>query len=190
MHTNTTVNGIDVEALKKVAGEVAEDPTKGMVGFRVTSHWAGGTKTQSTVNGYTMAGREIEKSFQIEADEPQELLGENTAPNPQELLMAAFNSCMMVGYIAGAAMEGINLEKCEIHTEGELDLRGFLGLDNQVRPGYEHLRYTVTIKGDGTAEQFEAIHQNVIRTSPNRWNLANDIRLESRLITEPADFST
>ena len=69
------------------------------------------------------------RNFTIVADEPMELLGTNTAPNPQELLMAAVNACMMVGYVCQAAIRGITLDDCRIETEGELDLRGFLGLD-------------------------------------------------------------
>ena len=65
-------------------------------------------------------------------DEPFELLGENTAPNPQEYLMTALNTCVTVGYVAGAAVRGIMLETLEIKTKGELDLRGFLGIDDTV----------------------------------------------------------
>ncbi|MGC7358423.1 OsmC family protein, partial [Mycobacteroides abscessus subsp. massiliense] len=68
----------------------------------------------------------------MEADEPPELLGGNTAPNPQELLMAALNACMSVGYAAVAATMGVTVRSLEIETTGELDLRGFLGLDANV----------------------------------------------------------
>ncbi|NIQ00748.1 MAG: OsmC family peroxiredoxin, partial [Nitrospinaceae bacterium] len=68
----------------------------------------------------------------------------------QEVLFAALNACMMVGYAVGAAAKGITLEKLELDTDGELDLRGFLGLDPDIPPGYESIRYTVRIKGNGT----------------------------------------
>src|SRR5262245_26253475 len=77
-----------------------------------------------------------------------ELLGQNGAPNPQELLMAAFNACIMVGYLATASVMGIRLDSVEIDTEGELGLRGFLGIDPNVKPGYDSIRYTVRLKGD------------------------------------------
>jgi hypothetical protein len=63
----------------------------------------------------------------------------------------------MVGYVAGASVNGIRLDSVEIRTSGELDLRGFLGLSEDVAPGYESISYEVTIKGDGTPEQFEEI---------------------------------
>jgi uncharacterized OsmC-like protein len=117
----------------------------------------------------------------MSTDEPLELLGSNSAPNPQEMLMTALNSCVTVDYVAGAAVNGITLETLEIETEGELDLRGFLGIDETVSPGYETLRYTLRIKGNGTPEQFRAIHEQVMKTSPNDFNLNRPVRLEAEL---------
>ena len=94
------------------------------------------------------------------------------------------NACMLVGYVVGASVKGITLEKLEIETEGELDLRGFLGIDENVKPGYDTIKYQVRIKGNGTPEQFQEIHETVIRTSPNRFNMANPIKLESELLVE------
>ncbi len=91
---------------------------------------------------------------------------------------------MLVGYVAGASVHGITLEKLEIESEGELDLRAFLGIDGTVKPGYDQIHYTVRIKGDGTPEQFRDIHETVIKTSPNRWNIANPIKLSSDLVVE------
>ena len=61
---------------------------------------------------------------------------------------------------------------------------GFLGLDPNIRPGYESLRYVVRIKGDGTAEDFQAIHENVMKTSPNYFNITRPIRLDGTLVVE------
>ncbi len=176
-----TVNGIDVAGLGAVVREIAEDPAKGIIGFRVTSRWKGQTRSEATVESYSLGGRDLPRSFVIAADEPIELFGSNTAPNPQELLMAAVNACMMVGYVAGASLKGINLEKVEIRTRGTLDLRGFLGLDDSVPPGYEQVDYEVRIKGDGSPEQFEEIHQTVMKTSPNYFNMSRPIRMNGTL---------
>ena len=98
--------------------------------------------------------------------------------------MTAFNACIMVGYVVGAAVNGITLEQVEIETRGELDLRGFLGIDSTVRPGYEAIQYTVRIKGDGTPEQFQKIHETVCATSPNYFNVSRPIRLDAKLVVE------
>jgi uncharacterized OsmC-like protein len=180
----TTVNGIDTEALRGAMEAIAQDSTKGMTRWQATTHWAGGARSETRVTTGVIGGQRIAKDFRICVDEPLELCGTNQHPNPQETLFAALNACMMVGYVALCALEGIELDELRIETEGDIDLRGFLGLDPTVRPGYEQIRYTVCIKGNGTPEQFGRIHQAVMATSPNYFNLANAIPLRSRLVVE------
>ena len=81
-------------------------------------------------------------------------------------------------------MEGIELEELRIETEGDIDLRGFLGLDPNIKPGYDEIHYTVHIKGKGTRAQFQKVHETVRATSPNYFNIANPIRLNSKLVVE------
>jgi uncharacterized OsmC-like protein len=178
---NAPVNGLDLAALGQVVEEIERDAAKAKVDFNITTRWTGQTRSESTVDGYTLAGERIARSHKIVADEPCELLGSDSAPNPQELLMAAFNACIMVGYVAGASLKGINLESVEIRTRGQLDLRGFLGLSDQVAPGYERVDYDVFIKGDGRQEDFEEIHRTVMATSPNYFNLSRPIRMNGSL---------
>ena len=175
------VNGLDLTALGEVVEAIQDDPSQAKVSFNVTTRWTGQTRSESTVDGFTIAGNRVARSHKIVADEPNELLGADSAPNPQELLMAAVNACMTVGYVAGAATHGITLEKLEIATRGTLDLRGFLGLDDAVPPGYEAIDYDVRIAGNGTPEQFEEIHAGVMATSPNYDNIARAIRMNGRL---------
>ena len=178
------INGIDVGALKQVVRDVAEDPAKGMVRFEVKSAWQGQTRSRATVESFHIGGQEVKRHFEIDVDEPMELLGQNSAPNPQEMLMTALNACIMVGYVAGAAVKGIQLDKVEVETIGQLDLRGFLGIDPSVPAGYESIHYTVTMKGDGSEEDFREIHENVMKTSPNYFNISRPVRIDSRLVVE------
>jgi len=175
------VNGLDLKALGEVVEAIGQDPGQAKVAFNVTTRWAGQTRSETLVEGYTIGGERVTRTHKIVADEPFELLGGDSAPNPQELLMAAFNACITVGYVAGASLQGITLESLEIRTRGELDLRGFLGLSQDVVPGYEEIEYEVRIKGDGTAEQFTAIHENVLKTSPNYFNVSSPIRVNATL---------
>jgi uncharacterized OsmC-like protein len=175
------VNGLDLTALGETVEAIGSDAGKAIVRFNVTTRWAGQTRSETTVDGYTLGGERIERTHKIVADEPFDLLGSDSAANPQELLMAAFNACITVGYVAGASLKGITLESLEIRTHGELDLRGFLGLSDSVPPGYETLAYDVQIKGDGTPEQFEEIHQTVMKTSPNYFNISRPIRVSGTL---------
>ena len=95
--------------------------------------------------------------------------------------MAAVNACMVAAYVAHAAIRGVRLETCRIETEGELDMRGFLGLDETVPPGCRRISYTVRIDGDGTRAQYEEIHEAVMATSPGYFNLAQPIQMVGRL---------
>jgi uncharacterized OsmC-like protein len=175
------VNGLDLGALDETVAAIEADARLGQVAFRVCTDWKGQTKSESTVDSYTLAGEVVPRSFTIVADEPHELLGTNAAPNPQELLMSAVNACMVVGYVAQASVRGISLDACRIETEGELDLRGFLGIDENVPAGYRRISYTVLLEGDGTREQYEDIHQAVMATSPNYFNMAQPIQMVGRL---------
>ncbi|QLC23964.1 OsmC family protein [Parasphingopyxis algicola] len=176
-----TVNDIDLDALEETVEAIKKDPGCGAVEFGVKTEWTGQTRSESTVDGYTFGGERMERRFKIVADEPPELLGTNSAPNPQELLMSGVNACMMVGYVAQAAIRGITLTACRIETKGELDLRGFLGLDESVPPGYRRIDYMVTMEGDGAREQYEEIHAAVQATSPNFFNMAQPIEMRGRL---------
>ena len=81
-------------------------------------------------------------------------------------------------------MRGISLESLEIETDGEIDLRGFLGIDPAVPPGYENLRYIVRIKGSGTKEQYAEVHEAVMATSPNFYNVSRPVALKPTLVVE------
>jgi len=178
---NRLVNDLDLTALAGVVEAIHADPSRAKAGFHVTTRWTGQTRSETTIDGFTLGGERIARAHKIVADEPCQLLGTDSAPNPQELLMAAFNACIMVGYVAGAALKGIELESVEIDTRGELDLRGFLGLDDQIPPGYERVDYDVRIKGNGSAQDFAEIHQTVMKTSPNYFNMSRPIAMHGEL---------
>jgi uncharacterized OsmC-like protein len=178
---NQTVNGLDLTALTEEIEAIEKDSSKALVDFNVTTRWTGQCRSESIVDGFTLGGERIARTHKIVADEPCELLGADSAANPQELLMAAFNACIMVGYVAGASIKGINLESVEIRTRGQLDLRGFLGLRDDVAPGYEAIDNEVRIKGDGSPQDFEEIHQTVMKTSPNYFNISRPIKMNGTL---------
>lgn len=178
------MNGIDLEQLKDAVSAIQAEPAQGMTRWNVRSQWMGGTRSDHHVEGFEIGGQHVARPFTIHIDEPHELTGSNEYPNPQEHLLAAMNACMMVGYAAVAGLMGISLHKLEVVTEGEIDLRGFLGLDEDVPNGYPKLVQTVHIAGDGTPEQFAELHATVKATSPNFYNITRAIEAESRLVVE------
>ncbi|GAB4177057.1 MAG: OsmC family protein [Terrimicrobiaceae bacterium] len=180
----TLVNGINTEALRGAIEAVSANPDNGQTHWQVASHWRGGARSDTQVTSYGIGGQTVKKDFTIRIDEPLELCGTNQFANPQEHLLAALNACMIVTYVAYCALEGITLTTLRIETEGDIDLRGLFGLDPSVPAGYDELRYTVHIAGDATPEQFERIHQTVMATSPNYFNVRNPIPLHARLVVE------
>jgi uncharacterized OsmC-like protein len=174
-------NGIDVDALQVFAKGVAGEPSKRSARFNVKTKWEGQTRSVATVSHFSLGGEKHERHFEIAADEPVQLLGQNTAPNPQELLMAALNACLSVGYVVNAAAMGITVHSLEIETGGELDLRGFLGLDDGVNPGYDEVGYVVRLRTDAPRERVEELHKVVTKTSVNLANFSKAIRMVSKL---------
>ena len=182
--SSDVVNGINLADLFALIGGVKRDPAAGITNWRVTTIWQGQTHSRSQVEAFGIGGDQVPRRFSIDIDEPRELGGGNAFANPQEHLLAALNACMTVGYVAQCAVRGIAIEKLEIETEGEIDIRGFLGLDPAIPPGYENLRYVVRIKGSGTREQFAEVHRAVMATSPNFYNVSQRIALQPTLVVE------
>jgi organic hydroperoxide reductase OsmC/OhrA len=178
------VNGINVTDLFTLIQGVKQDSATAMTNWRVTTTWQGQARSRAQVESFDIGGERVPRRFSIDIDEPRELGGSNSFANPQEHLIAALNACMIVGYAAQCAVRGITLESLAIETGGEIDLRGFLGIDPAVPPGYENLSYTVRIKGSGTKEQFAEIHEAVMATSPNFYNMARPVALKPALVVE------
>jgi organic hydroperoxide reductase OsmC/OhrA len=181
---SAVVNGINVKDVRAPIDAVQTDPSSGMTHWKVASTWLGRTRSHAQVESFRLGSTEVPRRFSFDFDEPAELGGGNAFANPQEYLLGALNACMIVGYSALCALHGISLEKLEIESEGEIDLRGFLGLDPNVAAGYRSLSYTVRIKGDGTPEQFATIHDLVMATSPNFYNLSRAVALNPKLVVE------
>lgn len=177
------INGIDTERLQQVMEDIKADHRRGIAKFHAKTQWKGnGPKSETRISYFSLGGERLPRNFTIMADEPQQLLGTNTAANPQEYLFVAMNSCLLATFVAASSVQGIKLDSLEIETEGELDLRGFLGLDKNVIPGYDHVNYTIRVKGDGTEQQFKAVHEFMKKTSPNYFNMATAISLNSKLV--------
>jgi uncharacterized OsmC-like protein len=178
------INGINVDDLLLLIEGVKHDAAKGKTHWRVATAWQGQTRSRAHIDGFAIGGQRVSRQFSIDIDEPCELGGSDRFANPQEHLLAALNACMTVGYVAQCALRGITLEKLEIETQGMIDLRGFLGIDPAVPPGYDNLSYVVRIKGSGTREQFVEIHKAVMATSPNFHNVARPVDLKPMLVVE------
>jgi len=184
MKTTEHPNGIDTGALRGAIEAIVENPASGQTRWSVRSEWKGGTRTDHHIAAYEIGGEHIERPFTLRIDQPHELHGTNEYANPQEFLLSAVNACMMIGYAAVGALMGIELTSLEIELEGDIDARGFLGLDESVANGYESLRQRVRIAGNASPEELRKLHETVLATSPNFFNITNAIPTNSELVIE------
>ncbi|MGE5295890.1 MAG: OsmC family protein [Solirubrobacterales bacterium] len=148
--TTATINGIDLEILQKTIDAVDQEPSLGKCRFRATNKWIGGAHNRSRIDDFYAAGEEQNhrQPFTLDADESPMLAGDDQAPNPVEQLLHALVSSMTTTMVAHAATQGIHIEELESQVEGDIDLRGFLGLDADVPKGYTNIRVKFRAKGD------------------------------------------
>ncbi|MBT5869554.1 MAG: OsmC family protein [Nitrospinaceae bacterium] len=93
----------------------------------------------------------------MEADEPLILGGTSNAANPVEYLLHALTSCLTTSLVAHAAVRGITVEDINTSTEGDIDVRGFLGISEEVRNGYQAIRINMKVKSEASAEQLKQL---------------------------------
>jgi uncharacterized OsmC-like protein len=148
-------NGIDVDKLEEIITAMKADPVKAQVKFQAETKWINCAYSKTKIRNFTLEG-----------DEPLSYLGSNKVPNPVETILAALGSCLAIGFAYNAAARGINLESLDISLEGSLDLRGFLGISDKVRPGYQSIKVTCRIKSDASKEKIRELYEYVQKTSP------------------------
>lgn len=144
------VNGVDVDVLMGTVNAIKNDAELGACRFRATNTWLAGNHNRTTVTGFFGAGQEIahRQTFTMDADEPAVLAGSDNGANPVEHLLHALASCLTTSMVAHAAVRGIAIRSVESSLEGEIDLRGFLGLSPSVPKGYTAIRAAFRIDAD------------------------------------------
>ncbi|MGV2880490.1 OsmC family peroxiredoxin [Pantoea vagans] len=151
--------------------------------YDLVTSWQGGMTSRTLCQSFSADNAApVPQSHVIDSDEPVSLGGEGLAPDPRELMLAAFNACMMAAFIQEVRAEGLALTQLEIHTDGHLP-KGIPGsVDRPAEDASGRLQYVICVSGDGTMHQFEGIHQRVIDYSLNRWLLARNMLIEGDLI--------
>ena len=154
------LNGLDVRKLKETIQAIDKTPSLANFKFRLANEWKGGGHNKSTVRASFGAGQEFQDrdgKFTMQADEPPILLSGDKAANPVEHLLHALTSCVTTTAVYHAAARHIPLKTVESSLEGDLDLRGFLGLDPDVPNGYKHIKMHVRVTGDLNREQKQEV---------------------------------
>jgi uncharacterized OsmC-like protein len=165
----TVQNGVNVDQLIATINAIKENPDLARFQFRATNKWVSGGHSRTSIQSFYGAGGEDtsrSQPFLLEGDEPPVLLGSNAGPNAVEAVLHALASCLAVGFVYNAAAQGIRVDGLEFDLEGDIDLHGFLGLSDQIRPGYRDIRLSYRVKSDAPREKLEALCDYVQRTSP------------------------
>jgi uncharacterized OsmC-like protein len=153
------LNGVDVTTLFATINAVRQQPEAAKFQFRTSSEWVSGTHSRGHFPGYYGAGEEHVhvRDNVIDADHPKVLVGNDNGPTPAELLLNALASCLMAGLGNIAAARGIELQGVRCTVEGDIDLRGILGIDSEVRNGFQDIRVVFEVNGDGDAKTLESL---------------------------------
>jgi uncharacterized OsmC-like protein len=154
------LNGVNVQNWYETIDAIRETPQIADFKFRLRNSWITGGNNLSTIKEFYGAGREDstrQEPFVLEADEPQVLLGTDKAANPAEFLLHALTACVTTSMVYHAAARGIRIDEVESRVEGDLDLHGFLGMDENVPAGYKNIRMMFKIKADVPEEKLEEI---------------------------------
>ncbi|MFL5289697.1 MAG: OsmC family protein [Rhodopila sp.] len=153
------MNGVDTPRFFATIAAVADQPSLAKFQFRANGMWKGGTHCQSAVSGFFGAGSEMKHSttFTADSDHPAVLCGEDHGPTPVEHLLHALAGCLTAGAASIAAARGVKLESVACSVEGDIDLRGILGLPDEVRNGFQAIRVVFAIKGDAPDEKLRQI---------------------------------
>ncbi|MCY2687462.1 OsmC family protein [Salinimicrobium sp. TH3] len=150
------VNGFKSEDITATVNLLKEQPELAKFQFRADNKWVTGGHNRSRIQSFYGAGQEDnsrQEAFVFDNGEPPILLGSNEGANPVEFILHALAGCMTTTMVLHAAARGMEVESVESHLEGDLDVQGFLGLNDKVRNGYQDIRVKFDIKGNLTEEQ-------------------------------------
>ena len=160
-------NGVNIDQMVGTVNAIKGTPSLAKFNFRSSSKWGGGAKSSSYVKSFYGAGQETvrKEAFTFEGDEPQVLLGNDTAPNAVEALLSALTGCMTVSFIYAASPQGIKVHSLEYTIDGDVDLLGFLQLDPATKVGLQNIRVRANVRADASKEKIQELLDYATKTS-------------------------
>jgi uncharacterized OsmC-like protein len=152
-------NGVDIEFLRGAREALTAEPAGAKFQWRVTNTWVHGTHSQSTAKGFFGLGEEQDRprEFRFDIDHPELFSAEDSGATPTEVLLAALAGCLTAGVATVASHRDIQLRSVSATVEGDMDVRGILGIDTDVRNGFGNIKVTYTIDADASRDEIEAI---------------------------------
>lgn len=161
-------NGVNTSELMEKIQALKQNPDLAQCTFRATNTWVDGGWNRSTIGGFHGAGQDWEHATRLEfdADEPPVLLGTDRGANPVEAVLHALAACLTTSFIYHAAAKGIRIDELESTLEGDLDLRGFMGIDPKIRNGYKNIRVRFRASADVDDNQLDELCRMAQARSP------------------------
>ena len=177
---NPIVNGIDTSRIVDLATNMTQDANFGKFRFRANNRWIGGSRSRTSFKDFYAGGDERTErpvGLTVDADQPVYLGGQNTAPNAVEHYLGSLVSCLNTTIVAHASAQGIRLDELDISAQGQMDARGFFGVSDDVRRGYN--RIVVNIRARTSADEdtfrklasYSPVYEMVSRAIPVELNV-------------------
>ena len=156
---NVADNGVNVAALIAAREALTKAPAAAQFKFRAACEWKDGTHSHSTVEGFYGLGQEQhrKKTFTFDADHPEIFASEDKGATPGEYVLVGLASCLTAGIAAVARYRNIQLRSVTATIEGDIDVQGILGIDEDVRNGFSGIKVTYKIDADAKREDIEAL---------------------------------
>jgi uncharacterized OsmC-like protein len=171
-------NGVDTTQMFGTLDLLKEQPAIGRFRFRAHNRWQGGSHNRSTIRGFYAAGGEDEsrtEAFEVDAGEPAILLGADEGPNPAEYLLHALAACLTTSIVYVAAARKVRLTHVESWLEGDMDVRGALGVSDEPRNGFERISIRLRVEGDAPREKLEEVIARAQERSANYDMITNGV---------------
>ena len=152
-------NGVNVEALLGAREALGQAPEGAKFNWRATCNWIGGTHSNSTVQGfYGLGGEQSHRTrFSFDSDHPEIFASEDNGATPVEMVLVGLAGCLTAGVAAVAQNREIQLRSVKASLEGSMDIQGILGMDSDVRNGFDDVKVVFEIDADATREEIEAL---------------------------------
>jgi len=159
MAVSSVNNGVNVQALLDAREALKDAPDATKFKWRASCKWLNGTHSRTSVQGFHGLGQEQKHkaTYSFEADHPEIFAAEDNSITPVEFLLVGLASCLTAGIAAVAQNRGIQLRSIEADVEGSMDIQGILGMDSDVRNGYDDIKVKFKIDADAPRKEIEAL---------------------------------
>jgi uncharacterized OsmC-like protein len=157
---NPFVNGIDTDQVVSLVTKVAEDEAYGKFQFRANNQWIHGSRNRTSIQGFYAGCKEDtsrNEPLTVDADQPAFLAGRNTAPNSVEYYLHALTSCLTTTLSYHASVQGIELDEVSVIAKGDMNVRGYFGISDEINRGYERIRVEMQVKSPADVETLTAL---------------------------------